>query len=68
MRGITTEAVMLYLAAVFFVLALALIGADLAGVRAAHGAGVTGTLCFLVALALVAAKEFSVESRQHRHG
>jgi hypothetical protein len=67
MRGISAEAVMLYLAAIFFVLAVALIGADLAGVRAAHSAGVTGTLCFLVALALVVAKDISVRHR-HRHG
>jgi hypothetical protein len=48
---------MLYVAGLFIVLALALIGADYAGIRAAHHAGVTGTLCLLVALALIVAKQ-----------
>ena len=51
---------MLYLAALFFVVAAALIGADYAGVRAAHSAGVTGTLFLLLALVCVVIKEVRV--------
>jgi hypothetical protein len=51
------------LAALFFVLALALVGADYAGLRSAHHAGVTGTVFFLIALALVLMKQ--VRMRRH---
>jgi hypothetical protein len=48
---------MLYLSGLFFALAIALIGADYVGVRAAHDAAVTGTICLILALAFAAAKE-----------
>jgi hypothetical protein len=54
---------MLYVAALFFLLAAGMIGADYAGVRAAHSAGVTGTLFLMLAIALVMLKEYRV-----RHG
>jgi hypothetical protein len=56
---------MLYLAGFFFVVAIALIGADLAGVRAAHSAGVTGTMLLLVGLALLVAKELRLARHSH---
>jgi hypothetical protein len=43
---------------------VALIGADLAGVRAAHSAGVTGTLFMILAIVLLAVKNFRV---RHEH-
>jgi hypothetical protein len=55
---------MLYFAALFALIAVALMGADYAGVRAAHGAGVTGTLFMVLAIALVALKNYRVW-RQH---
>jgi hypothetical protein len=51
---------MLYVAAVFLVLGLTLMGLDLGGVRWAHGAGVSGTMLALVALVLLIAKEVRV--------
>jgi positive regulator of sigma E activity len=63
MRWDGLEAVMLYVAALFFLLAAGMIGADYAGVRAAHSAGVTGTLFLMLAIALVMLKEYRV-----RHG
>jgi hypothetical protein len=63
MNESTQEAAMLYIAALLLALAIALIGADYAGVRAAHHAGVTGTLFLLLALALVVAKEIQLRRR-----
>jgi hypothetical protein len=51
---------MLYFAAVFCVVGLALLGLDLIGVRWAHSAGVTGTMLMLVALGLALVKEIRV--------
>jgi hypothetical protein len=65
MRGSRWRLLMLYLAAILFVLAVALMGADYAGFRAAHGAGVTGTLLLLISIVLLAAKDFRV---RHGHG
>ncbi len=61
---------MLYLATLFLLVAVALMGADLAGVRAFHSAGVTGTLFLVAALVLLALKEFRVfrQDHAHRHG
>jgi hypothetical protein len=56
---------MLYLAGLLFVVALAMIGADYAGIRAAHYAGVTGSMLLLGALALLVAKEIGVLRHEH---
>jgi len=50
---------MLYLALSSFVLATAMIGLDIAGVRFAHGAGVTANVLLLVSMAFLAAKGIS---------
>jgi hypothetical protein len=55
---------MLYLAGLCFVMALALIGADYAGVRAAHHAGVTGTLFLVLALGFALARQVR-QMRRH---
>ena len=60
MPEIVWEASMLYLAGLLFLGAISLWGADLAGIRAAHHAGVTGTLLFLVALLVLVAKDVQV--------
>jgi hypothetical protein len=51
---------MLYAAAVLFVLAVSVMGLDVAGVRAAHGAGVIANVLLLVMLALVVTKTIRV--------
>jgi hypothetical protein len=56
---------MLYLALSSFVLATVLIGLDFAGVRFAHGAGLTANVLLLVCMASVAAKGASVYSHHH---
>jgi hypothetical protein len=57
---------MLYFAGVLFLAALALMGLDLAGVRWAHSAGVTGTFLMLAALVLALIKEVRI-ARHHHH-
>jgi hypothetical protein len=50
---------MLYLALSSFVLAVVMIGLDIAGVRFAHGAGVTANILLLVSVASLVAKGLS---------
>ena len=59
---------MLYLAALFLAMAVALIGADYAGVRAAHSAGVTGTMFILLAAVCVVIREVRFLRHHHHHG
>jgi hypothetical protein len=51
---------MLYLALCSFVLATVVVGLDFAGVRFAHGAGVTANVLLLASMAFLAAKGISV--------
>ena len=50
---------MLYLALSSFVVAVVLIGLDIAGVRFAHGAGVTANILLAVSMAALVAKGLS---------
>jgi hypothetical protein len=51
---------MLYVAAVLFVVAVSVMGLDVAGVRIAHGAGVIGNVLLLFTLALLVTKTIRV--------
>ena len=55
---------MLYLALSSFVLAVVMLGLDLAGVRFAHGAGVTANILLMVSMASLVVKGLS-EYRHH---
>jgi hypothetical protein len=56
---------MMYIAAVLFALAVAVMGLDLAGVRWAHGGGVTGNILLVIALVLFVVKDIRILRHHH---